>query len=269
MAFSLVVYKKSPQPAIHKEVKRMEIQYLVDQGLKRRNNQDFAATYTNQLGYTLAIIADGMGGHLAGDVASKMAVEELGQRFSQSSLQQVEEASKWFIQNLQTENQRIYAKGQEDPAYYGMGTTVVAAIIFPEEFVLAHVGDSRAYLVKDGHLRQITVDHSLVQELVNEGEITPAQAKVHPQKNVVTRSVGMPGTLEVDVSSLKVTGTEKLLLCSDGLTNMVNDEDIEQVLTSDQTTTEKVTALVAAANDNGGLDNITVLLIDFQEGGAQ
>ncbi|WP_071130275.1 Stp1/IreP family PP2C-type Ser/Thr phosphatase [Enterococcus timonensis] len=244
----------------------MEIQYLVDQGLKRRSNQDFAGLFKNQRNQTLAIVADGMGGHLAGDVASKMAVEELGEQFKQTSFERAQEATYWFIQQLQNENQRIYAKGQENPNFFGMGTTVVALIIFEDEFVLAHVGDSRAYLLKNQQLRQITVDHSLVQELVNQGEITPAMAKAHPQKNVVTRSVGMPGTVEVDVMSMKIFGDEQILLSSDGLTNMVDDDVLAEVLMSERTTQEKVNTLVETANKNGGLDNITVMVIDFNKG---
>ncbi len=246
----------------------MEIAYLVNQGLKRRTNQDFAATFKNTSGQTLAIVADGMGGHLAGDVASKMAVEELGANFSKTHFTQEESATRWFIQQLQEENERIYNKGQEEAKFFGMGTTVVAVIVFEEEFVMAHVGDSRGYLFRNNTLRQITTDHSLVQELVNEGEITQEMARKHPQKNVVTRSVGMPGTLEVDVLAMKYEPGDTLLMCSDGLTNMVLDEDILTVLQQEKSLEEKATTLVNMANENGGTDNITVMLVNFKEGGA-
>lgn len=246
----------------------MEIKYLVDRGQRRKNNQDFAATFTNLKNQTLAIVADGMGGHLAGDVASKMAVAELGEKFQPTAFEKSEEATRWFIQTLQKVNEDIFQKGQSDPNFFGMGTTVVAVIIFEKEFVLAHVGDSRAYLFKENNLRQITVDHSLVQELVNEGEITQEMARVHPRKNVVTRSVGMPGTLEVDVLALEFSEDEELLLCSDGLTNMVEDQEILEILQSLKTPETKVATLVEKANEAGGLDNITVLLIDFGKGDA-
>lgn len=248
----------------------MEIEYLIDQGKKRRNNQDFAATFENKVGRTMAIIADGMGGHLAGDVASRMTVTELGESFTQSDVNKVEDISKWFIQNLQEVNEHVVAKGESDPAYTGMGTTVVAVVLLDEEFVLAHIGDSRAYVYNNDELRQITVDHSLVQELVNQGEITPEMARVHPQKNVVTRSVGMPGVLDVDVMSLPIEANEILMLCSDGLTNMVQDDEIKAILaTNELKLAEKVKKLVDLANSYGGLDNITVVLIDLWEGVAQ
>lgn len=248
----------------------MEIEYLIDQGKKRRNNQDFAATFENKVGRTMAIIADGMGGHLAGDVASRMTVTELGESFTQSDVNKVEDISKWFIQNLQEVNEHVVAKGESDPAYTGMGTTVVAVVLLDEEFVLAHIGDSRAYVYNNDELRQITVDHSLVQELVNQGEITPEMARVHPQKNVVTRSVGMPGVLDVDVMSLRIEANEILMLCSDGLTNMVQDDEIKAILaTNELKLAEKVKKLVDLANSYGGLDNITVVLIDLWEGVAQ
>ena len=247
----------------------MEIEYLVDQGKKRRNNQDFAATFKNKAGRTLTIIADGMGGHLAGDVASRMTVEELGEFFKASEVDKVEEISKWFIQKLQIVNEHVVEKGLSNPAYAGMGTTVVAVVVLDTEFVLAHIGDSRAYVYNAGSLRQITVDHSLVQELVNQGEITPEMARVHPQKNVVTRSVGMPGVLDVDVMSLPIEENELLMLCSDGLTNMVQDEEIRAVLALPLKLAEKVNKLVELANTYGGLDNITVVLIDLWEGVAQ
>lgn len=244
----------------------MEIKYLVDRGQKRKSNQDFAAIFTNEKHQTLAIVADGMGGHLAGDVASKMATTELGESFQQTAFHSSEEATRWFIQTLQKVNEDIFQKGQSDSDFFGMGTTIVAVVVFEDEFVLAHVGDSRAYLLKENTLRQITVDHSLVQELVNEGEITQEMARVHPRKNVVTRSVGMPGTLEVDVLAVNYTKPEELLLCSDGLTNMVEDSEILEILQTLPTTEEKVATLVEKANAAGGLDNITVLLIDFGKG---
>ncbi len=243
----------------------MEIQYIVDQGQKRRSNQDYAAIFQNQEGQQLAMIADGMGGHLAGDVASKMTVNEIGKKFAVTKFTETEEVCRWFVETLQEENERIYQKGQNETAFFGMGTTLVAAVIFEKNFVLAHVGDSRAYLFQNGELRQITMDHSLVQALVNEGEITPEMARNHPRKNVVTRSIGMPGHLEVDVLEMAFED-EKLLLCTDGLTNMVEDETIKEVLASPLDNEKKVEKLVQLANQNGGADNITAMLIDFEKG---
>lgn len=244
----------------------MDIQYETNQGQRRRNNQDFSSVYYNDHNQVLAIVADGMGGHLAGEVASKMAVEELGTQFLSTSFSTPKEATHWVVTQLQKENERIFKKGKEDSNYLGMGTTIVAVLLLPHHYILAHVGDSRAYVLENEQLTQLTMDHSLVQELVNQGEITPEMAKIHPQKNVVTRSVGMKGLLKVDTIVEKRKENRLLLLCTDGLTNMVSDEEIKTILLSSLTQKEKVNTLIQRANDHGGIDNITALLIDFKKG---
>lgn len=238
----------------------MDIYFQTDIGQRRRNNQDFTGSFYNQEQIPLVIVADGMGGHRAGDVASSMLVNGLGQKWQETAFSSAEEVSQWLIKNIQEANVAIFNKGQEIPEYNGMGSTVVAAVIQPRQFILAHVGDSRAYLWTGKKLDQLTVDHSLVQELVNQGEITPEMAQHHPQKNVVTRSVGMPGTVEVDVYDWKWSPDEVLLLCSDGLTNMVSDQRIAEVLEGAGDLQEKADTLIEEANQNGGVDNITVLL---------
>ncbi len=176
--------------------------------------------------------------------------------------------AQWFIQAIQEENALIYQRGQEQPEYNGMGTTIVAAALSEERFTIAHVGDSRAYLIREGKIIQLTEDHSLVNELVKSGEISEEMAVNHPRKNILTRSVGMPGTVEVDVSTYIWQLKDRLLLCSDGLTNMLSEEMIETIVNQEGTLSDKVTELINQANEAGGADNITVLLIEFKEDAA-
>lgn len=260
MVFLLAAYAKND------EVKKMEIYYQSDVGKRRNTNQDYAATFTNQKGYTLALLADGMGGHRAGDVASHDTVEELGSKWETSEITDNEKAAQWLIQHIQAENTTIYERGQADLALGGMGTTLEAVVILEDQFTLAHVGDSRTYLFRKGELIQLTEDHSLVNVLVKSGEITQEMAANHPRRNVVTRSIGMPGTVEVDVATHFIAENDYLLLCSDGLTNMVDDETIQMHLETSDSLEETVQKLIDTANEQGGVDNITVLLIDL--GGA-
>ncbi|GGC91567.1 Stp1/IreP family PP2C-type Ser/Thr phosphatase [Enterococcus wangshanyuanii] len=243
----------------------MEINFQTDVGRRRNTNQDYAGLFENQTGLALAILADGMGGHQAGDVASQMAVNNLGARWQESQIETSEKAAQWLIKEIQDENELIYQKGQSQPEYLGMGTTIVSAVLLDQSFVLANIGDSRAYLVRNDQLVQLTEDHSLVNELVKSGEITREMAANHPRKNVLTRSLGMPGTVEVDVTNHIWVPDDYILLCSDGLTNMVSEEDILAIILSDQPLKEKVSTLITRANEAGGADNITVLVIHFDE----
>ena len=201
----------------------MQIEYQSDVGRRRNTNQDYASVFTNQEGIKLAILADGMGGHRAGDIASQMAVLNLGNAWEEQDLTDDEKIAQWFIQAIQEENALIYQRGQEQPEYNGMGTTIVAAALSEERFTIAHVGDS---------------------------------------------SVGMPGTVEVDVSTYIWQLKDRLLLCSDGLTNMLSEEMIETIVNQEGTLSDKVTELINQANEAGGADNITVLLIEFKEDAA-
>ena len=246
----------------------MQIEYQSDVGRRRNTNQDYASVFTNQEGIKLAILADGMGGHRAGDIASQMAVLNLGNAWEEQDLTDDEKIAQWFIQAIQEENALIYQRGQEQPEYNGMGTTIVAAALSEERFTIAHVGDSRAYLIRDGKIIQLTEDHSLVNELIKSGEISEEMAVNHPRKNILTRSVGMPGTVEVDVSTYIWQLKDRLLLCSDGLTNMLSEEMIETIVNQEGTLSDKVTELINQANEAGGADNITVLLIEFKEDAA-
>lgn len=243
----------------------MEINFQTDVGQKRNTNQDYAGLFKNEAGMELAILADGMGGHQAGDVASQMAVSNIGLSWEASDVTSSEKTVQWLIKKIQDENEVIYQKGQTQDQFLGMGTTIVTAALLENSFVLANVGDSRAYLVRDNELFQLTEDHSLVNELVKSGEITREMAMNHPRKNVLTRSLGMPNTVEVDVTNHLWAPNDYIILCSDGLTNMVTEAEILKTINSDNTLEEKISTLIRAANSAGGLDNITVLVIHFDE----
>jgi len=255
--FLSVVYGKND------EVKVMKISFQSDVGKIRNTNQDYVGIFENKKGYTLAMLADGMGGHQAGDVASKTAVNEIGDQWEKTKISNSEKAAKWLVKTIQEENTAIYQAGQATPEFSGMGTTMEAVAIFDDDFTIAHVGDSRIYALAQQQLIQLTDDHSLVNELVKTGEISKEMAANHPQKNIVTQCVGMPGTIEVDVFSQLIDATNYLLLCSDGLTNMVSEEEITQLILTSSTTEEAIEKMIDSANEQGGLDNITVLMVDF------
>ncbi|HIY57790.1 MAG TPA: Stp1/IreP family PP2C-type Ser/Thr phosphatase [Candidatus Tetragenococcus pullicola] len=241
----------------------MEFSFRSDIGKRRTTNQDYAEAFTNQNGYHLALLADGMGGHRAGDVASQKVVTELGKKWQSSQITESEKAVQWLIQRIQEENTAIYEAGQQQEKLQGMGTTVEAVAILENQIAVGHVGDSRIYLLRDGQLMQLTEDHSLVNELVKSGELTKEMAAVHPQKNIVTRSVGMPGNVDVDVAVYDIHAYDRLLICSDGLTNMVSEEEIGHLINSSSSLEDACQRLIDKANAYGGLDNITVFLISF------
>ena len=245
----------------------MHIFFQSDIGKKRKNNQDFAGYFKNEQDILLAVLCDGMGGHKAGDVASEMAVSHLGDAWKRNNLTDVDAITEWIQEHINKENERIVEKSSQYPDLEGMGTTLVAAALVKNVFIIANIGDSRAYQVMHGNLKQITDDHSLVNELLKSGEITTEAAMQHPQKNILTRSLGVAKKVEVDVMTIPVLEGDLLLLCSDGLTNMVNDNEIEKIVNiSDATIEEKVLSLISLANARGGYDNITVILIEPFEG---
>lgn len=240
----------------------MEVYFQSDIGKRRKSNQDYTATFTNQKNQLLALLADGMGGHQAGDIASRQAVEEIGIAWEATMIDDSEKAVQWFLQHIQQANQRIFEKGQSQPTLSGMGTTLEVVTLLDNHLALAHVGDSRIYLFREQRLIALTEDHSLVNALLKSGEITQEMAENHPRKNIITRSLGMPGSLEVDVAIHKIEDQDQLLLCSDGLTNMVSEPKIAQILLEAASLQDASQRLIDEANAKGGLDNITVLLID-------
>ena len=242
----------------------MEISLLTDVGQKRTNNQDYVNHYVNRAGSTMIILADGMGGHRAGNIASEMAVTDLGVAWVDTQIDTVNEVREWFANNLEMENQRINQLGQ-DEAYKGMGTTLEAVAIIDNQAIYAHIGDSRIGLIRGEEYHQLTSDHSLVNELLKAGQLTPEEAANHPQKNIITQSVGQKDEIQPDFGMITLEPGDYLLLNSDGLTNMISGSEISDIVTSDISLEDKAATLIRFANNAGGLDNITVALIAVNE----
>lgn len=241
----------------------MKITLRTDIGLKRSNNQDFINKFENKAGLTLIVLADGMGGHKAGNIASEMAVTDLGQSWVNSDFSEPGQIRDWMFDILELENQRIYELGQTED-YKGMGTTIEAVAFIGKTALFAHVGDSRIGLVRDGQYQLLTSDHSLVNALVKAGQLTPEEAEVHPQKNIITQSVGQAAPLEVDIAVQVLEVGDYLVINSDGLTNMVSNETIVEIMAEDTSLELKAEALIEQANFAGGLDNITVALVEVE-----
>jgi serine/threonine protein phosphatase PrpC len=217
----------------------------------------------------LYVVADGMGGHAAGDVASGLAINTIAERMTTHLLvpqltgdtgSDAFDAHRWLADAVQAANAAVYTHRQSSGT--NMGTTLVAALVIEESVHIANVGDSRAYLITDnGDIRQITTDHSLVERLVALGQIKPHEARTHPQRNVIYRTIGEKSEAEVDFFSQKLNPGDSLLLCSDGLTGRVEDVEIWQIVSRSRSPQEACEQLVQAANDNGGDDNITVIIV--------
>lgn len=240
----------------------MKIAYTSDVGQVRQVNEDRVATFKNKAGFSFAIVADGLGGHLGGEVASEMAVSHLGYLFEQTELSDATAAIKWLEDQVIVENNSILKRADQYQDLAGMGTTLVCAMIFADQIAISNIGDSRAYLLHAGEFEQITEDHSYVNELVKRGEISKEEAKHHPHKNIITRTLGVSKQAKIDSCILKLLPTDMYLLCSDGLTNMLDDEKIKQILELPELPLQaKAEKLVEQANLAGGSDNITVLII--------
>src|SRR3954447_20302248 len=229
---------------------RLVVGAATDVGRVREGNED---GYLVDEAMDLVAVADGMGGHRAGEVASATALEAL--RASINSGQPLR-------QSIEDANEAVFTKSQTDARLRGMGTTLTAGtLVAGGTLLVGHVGDSRAYLLHDGELRQLTIDHSLVEELVRDGKLTVDEAAVHPQRSIITRALGVDATVEVDVYPVELTPGDRLLLCSDGLTGMVQPDDIAAVLRRESDPTRAAAQLVDAANAAGGEDNITVVVV--------
>jgi protein phosphatase len=205
----------------------------------------------------LYAVADGMGGHRGGEVASSLALETVQQLFER------QEGS--LADQVSGANRAVYDRSQSDRSVSGMGTTLTAALIDGNKVHLVHVGDSRAYLVRDGALTQLTEDHTLVHRMVLEGEITPEEAETHPHRSILTRALGVDENVQVDEGDVQVESGDRLLLCTDGLTGMVPEGEIQEILRDAADPQEAVDRLVKVANRAGGIDNITAVVLDFGE----
>lgn len=228
----------------------MQVGARSDIGRVRRVNEDAYCALPG-----LFAVADGMGGHRAGEVASSLAVDVLTSHpFARKTPEEVQAV-------IQDANRRIYEDAVRQPKYAGMGTTITVALIDGDRLVIGHVGDSRAYLVRQGYLRQLTADHSVVGELLRNGGLTQAEAVTHPHRNLLTRALGTSPEVLVDVVTEQLAGGDILILCTDGLTNLVDDDELIEIVTGHNDPDDAVDRLVALANDRGGIDNVTVVVI--------
>ena len=241
----------------------MKISLVTDIGQKRSNNQDFINKFDNKNGITLVILADGMGGHRAGNIASEMTVTDLGREWVNTDYTELSQIRDWFLVSLENENKKVYELGQTDE-FKGMGTTVEALAIVDNNVIYAHVGDSRIGLLRHGEYQLLTSDHSLVNELVKAGQLTEEEAANHPQKNIITQSIGQANPVEPDLGVQMLEENDYLIINSDGLTNMITNDEIVEILNQDKNLDEKNKELVSLANDRGGLDNITIALIHVE-----
>ncbi len=240
----------------------MNIYSKTDIGVRRNTNQDYTYYSAQQIGNlpNVLIVADGMGGHKAGEVASEQAVNAVLQSIRENEKQDkisiIEEA-------IDIANCKVLELSGKDEMYKGMGTTIVVATLERNSLYVANVGDSRLYLIDDD-IKQITRDHSLVQEMISRGEIDKESAKTHLKKNVITRAVGVEQKVTADFFEVEVREGTKILLCTDGLTNMVDDSMIKSIIDgcADSGIEQAVNMLVDEANRNGGLDNIAVILAE-------
>lgn len=234
---------------------------VTDVGQKRTMNQDFVYASEEPVGNlpNLFVVADGMGGHKAGDFASRYTVEVI---LKSVRANRERNPIKIIRTAIETANTKVLEKAREDENLSGMGTTVVAATVLGRYIYVANVGDSRLYVIQE-QIHQVTKDHSLVQEMVRMGELKPEDARNHPDKNIITRALGAERTVDIDFFDLKLEPLCTILMCSDGLSNMVEDSKMEEIiLNSNADITEKGEALVREANLNGGKDNIAIVLIE-------
>lgn len=226
----------------------MKMYGATDIGLVRETNQD---NFYIDKSVKWAVVADGMGGHNGGETASSLAVEEIKKSMAQGV---------GLKESISNANTLVYRTSVENPELSGMGTTVVLCEILGGRVNVAHVGDSRAYLYRDGKLKQITKDHSIVQQLIDSGTITEEQALYHPQRNLITRAVGTEKNILVDYETLEIFENDYILICSDGLSSYVEESKIVNIIENTKSG-ETVEKLIEAANNSGGKDNVTVVLI--------
>lgn len=239
----------------------MKICGLTDNGLSRENNQDsmFVSEFKD---LPLFIVADGMGGHNAGDMASSIAVETIKSRFYENKdhLLDKDDIVKTIKESVCEANKKVYFRSLATPQCSGMGTTLTMAYIFSEYIFIGHIGDSRAYYINK-RIEQVTEDHSLVNELIKNGSITKEEAIDHPQKNVITKALGTSIDIEVDIQDIRYNSGDALIICSDGLSNMVDENSILDIVKSETDVNSACNRLVNLAKENGGLDNITLIII--------
>ena len=243
----------------------VEVFGLSDVGCIRELNEDCYCIcgFGDNSERGFCILADGMGGHNAGEVASQNAFKLIAEEMNRLLESGEKEIPGQLSRAVSAANTGVYTMASENPIHRGMGTTVVTAFIDDGTAYVANVGDSRAYAVRDDEIVQITTDHSVVSELVMRGTITKEEARLHPQKNIITRAVGTDKSVRTDIFEYNYSPGDVMIICSDGLSTMLDDNRILEIIKSKKTSEDTVNSLIAAAKDEGGLDNITVICIRF------
>ncbi len=244
----------------------MKSYYLTDAGKVRSHNEDSVTIVKNTNDEYLLMVADGMGGHRAGEVASSLAVTHFGKRFSSlSSVGNLKDAVNWINDNVSEINEAIldYAKNHYDST--GLGTTLVLSLLTKDFLIFGNIGDSSGFVLKNNRLHKVTKDHTLVSLLVEAGDLTEEEAKNHPKKNVLMKALGASDKVDMDIFEVE-RNVDGILLCSDGVTNMLTVEQIEKVLEEELTIEEKVKKIVRKCNARGGQDNISVAFLDMKSG---
>lgn len=237
---------------------------MTDQGLVRSHNEDAGGVFYNKHDQLLAVIADGMGGHQAGDVASRMATSLIETEWLDSEqLDNPEAAESWLQTAVENINKKVYEHSLTKEECQGMGTTFVVAICTADFITVSNIGDSRCYMLSEDGFKQITVDHSLVNELVRSGQISKDDAEQHPRKNVLLKALGTEKAVVPEIISLGWEMGNRLLLCSDGLSNKVTDEELHRYILADEDIEQIEIEMIRLANNRGGEDNISVIVVMY------
>lgn len=245
----------------------MKTFYLTDAGKVRSHNEDSVIITKNTSGDYLLAVADGMGGHSAGEVASSIVISHLSKCFNESFCNMEKSKAINWIREMTTEiNNLIFSYVDEHPESKGMGTTLVLAIVTKNYILMGNVGDSSGFAVKNDKMHKVTYDHTLVNLLLKAGELTPEEAKDHPKKNVLMKALGANNPIDIDIFDCDMD-ISSILLCSDGLTSMLDEEQIEKVLLSELEIEDKVIKLIRKSNNRGGTDNISIAYMEFSESG--
>ena len=244
----------------------MKTFYLTDTGKVRDHNEDNVIIINNENNEYILAVADGMGGHKAGEVASEIVINHLTEEFYRLETLGTKESAIEWLRNIVTEmNNKIFEYTKENPDSKGMGTTFVCAIKTNDYLLYGNIGDSSGFVIKNKKMHKVTKDHTLVNLLVSTGELTEEEAKYHPRKNVLMRALGANNPIDIDIFDVD-TNISGILLCSDGLTNMLTKEQIEKVLNSDLEIEETVEKLIKKANARGGNDNISIAYLKNESG---
>ena len=241
----------------------MKTFYLTDAGKIRSHNEDSVIITKNQSGDYLMAVADGMGGHSAGEVASSIVITHLSKCFNESFCNMEKSKAVDWIREMATEvNDLIFSYAKDHVESKGMGTTLVLAIITKDYVLIGNIGDSSGFVMKDSKLHKVTYDHTLVNLLIKAGELTAEEAKNHPKKNVLMKALGANNPIDIDIFDCDMD-ISSVLLCSDGLTTMLDNEQIEKVLLGEQEIEDKVIKLIRKSNNRGGTDNISIAYLEF------